>query len=139
GELRGAVMTPETPRPETVSERAFRLGPGRKFGADPVRTAAARSNGLPHRLGRNGIGPTLAAVLCAVTVGCAASPPPPVIANPDPPPHEQILRALDCYDPMYQVDEDGRGPRLNPVWKHLPRPVPAGLAKPPELPPPPPP
>jgi Leucine Rich repeat len=83
----------------------------------------------PRRLGRNGIGPTLAAVLCAVTVGCAGSPPPPVVANPDPTPDGQVLLALDCYDPMYQVDEDGRVTRLNLVWRHLPGPVLAEIGK----------
>jgi hypothetical protein len=78
---------------------------------------------------RNGIVSTLAAILCAVTFGCQGSPAPPVLANRDPTPDEQVLLALDCYEPMYQVDEDGRVIRLNLVWRHLPGPALAEIGK----------
>ena len=73
--------------------------------------------------GRGGSAPALAAVLCAVTFGCQAKPTPPVPVNPEPTPDEQILRDLDCYNPMYQVNEDGRVTHLHLAWRHLPGPV----------------
>jgi Leucine-rich repeat (LRR) protein len=66
---------------------------------------------------------TLAAILCAVTFGCQGSPAPSADASPDPTTDEQVLRALDCYEPMYQVDVNGRVTHLHLQWRHLPGPV----------------
>ena len=76
----------------------------------------------PQRL-RSGIAHTLAVIVCAVTLGCRDSSAPSGPTATDPTPDEQILLALDGYDPMYQVDEDGRVTRLRLVWKHVPGPV----------------
>jgi len=43
----------------------------------------------------------VSAILCPVTFGCADNAVP---ASPD----EEVLRVLDCYDPIYKVDADGR-------------------------------
>jgi hypothetical protein len=90
---------------------------------------AARPTCLPYRVGRNGLAYALAAILGAVTFGCQDSPAPPAPANRDPTPDEQVLLALDGYDPMYQINEDGRVTRLMLVWRHLPGPVLAEIDK----------
>jgi hypothetical protein len=96
-------MHPEGPRSEIVSETAPR--PGR------------------------GVLATLGAVLCAVALGCRGSPPPSAPAEREPTPDEKVLLALDCYNPMYQVDEEGHVIRLNLVWRHLPAPALAEIGK----------
>jgi hypothetical protein len=81
------------------------------------------------RVGRKGIVPRLAAVVCAVAVGCpgcsAPSGPGSAAAASD----RQVLLALDGYNPMYQVDEDGRVIALRLPWQHLPDPVMAEIGK----------
>jgi hypothetical protein len=42
---------------------------------------------------------------------------------------EKVLLALDYYDPVYQVDEDGRVIKLHLVWRHLPDSVLAEIGK----------
>src|SRR5262245_49409875 len=42
---------------------------------------------------------------------------------------EQVMLALDCYDPMYQVDAKGRVVRLKLPWRHLPDSVLAEIIK----------
>jgi len=63
----------------------------------------------------------LAAVLCAVPLGCrggSASTTPAADASPSA--DEQVLQALDCYNPQYKTDEDGRVTELCLIWQHLP-------------------
>jgi len=73
--------------------------------------------------------PTLVAIVCAIAFGCQGNSARSVPAAPGPTPDEQVLFALDCYDPMYQVDADGRVTRLRLVWQHLPSPVLAEVGK----------
>jgi hypothetical protein len=80
------------------------------------------------RSGR-GVLTTLGAVLCAVALGCRGSPPPSAPAEREPTPDEQVLRALDCYNPMYQLDEDGHVIRLRLEWRHLPGPAMAEIGR----------
>jgi hypothetical protein len=66
--------------------------------------------------------------LLAVAVGCQgssepAAPAPALTAD------QQVLRALDYYNPVYQIDEDGRVLRLRLEWRHLPVPVMAEIGK----------
>ena len=64
---------------------------------------------------------------CAVLPGCREQPVPPVI--PSTPPlrgDEKALRALDYYEPSYQVDENGRVIRLRMTTRHIP---PAAMAE----------
>lgn len=59
-------------------------------------------------------------IACAFAVGCARqaeSPPPPLV---DTSPDEKALLALDSYDPMYQVNAEGRVIRIRLVNTHLP-------------------
>jgi hypothetical protein len=62
----------------------------------------------------------LAAIVCAAALGCQGSPDPssPVVLGPTS--DEKVLLALDCYDPMYQIDENGRVIKLRLIWGHLP-------------------
>ena len=66
--------------------------------------------------------------LGACTPGCQGNSAPEV-ASPVPSPDEPVLRALDHYNPMYQVDEDGRVVRLRLTWQDLPGPVLAEIGK----------
>jgi hypothetical protein len=61
--------------------------------------------------------PLLAALLSAVVAGCGASSSPvsPILMA-----DEEVLRALDYYDPMYQVDADGRVIKLKLTGLDLP-------------------
>lgn len=62
----------------------------------------------------------LAAVVCAVPLGCrGGSAPPTPAADARLSPDEQVLQALDCYNPQYKVDEDGHVTDLNLVWRGL--------------------
>lgn len=65
-------------------------------------------------------------VLLAVLPGCQGSSAPP---DPGAAADQQILHALDCCNPMYQIDEDGRVIRLRLDWRHLPVPVMALIGK----------
>jgi hypothetical protein len=68
------------------------------------------------------------ALACAVAVGCKdnAAPTVPVVApNPD----MKIMHALDCYEPMYKVDANGRVTHLRLPWRHLPTAVLAEIGK----------
>jgi len=73
----------------------------------------------------------LAAVVCVVMIGCQGSSTPslPTTAAATPTVDEQVLLALDCYNPMYQVNAEGRVTKLRLVWKHLPEPVMAEIGK----------
>jgi hypothetical protein len=68
----------------------------------------------------------LAAVVCALALGCRGISPPPAPAARPPSADEQVLLTLDCYNPMYKVDEDGRVTHLHLVWRYLP---PSALAE----------
>jgi hypothetical protein len=67
--------------------------------------------------------------LLALALGCQGSSAPPGPAAPNPTPDQQILLSLDCYGPMYQIDEDGRVIRLRLPWRHLPVSVMAEIGK----------
>jgi hypothetical protein len=74
----------------------------------------------------------LAAVLGAVPLGCresAAPPAPPDPATPTLTLDQKVLLALDCYDPMYKVDADGRVTHLRLAGRHLPNAVMAEVGK----------
>jgi hypothetical protein len=83
----------------------------------------------PERTSFGRAGRTLGAVLCAAALGCQGGSGPPGPVAPTATPDQQVLRALDCYNPMYQIDEDGRVIRLNLAWRHLPVPVLAEIGK----------
>jgi hypothetical protein len=69
----------------------------------------------------------LAAVLCAAPLGCRdSSAPTTPTADASLSPDEQVLQTLDCYNPEYKTDEDGRVTELRLVGQHLP---PAAFAK----------
>ncbi|HJT78241.1 MAG TPA: hypothetical protein VJ739_13640 [Gemmataceae bacterium] len=71
----------------------------------------------------------LAAVLCAVPLGCQRGPGPTTAADATLSPDEQVLLTLDCYNPQYKIDEDGHVTDLNLGWRHLPGPVLAEIDK----------
>jgi hypothetical protein len=77
----------------------------------------------------------LVAIVCAWAVGCKGSPGPP---PPPPPPakiptgpvgDDVVMVALDYYEPMYQVDANGRVIKLRLTGRHLPGPVLAEVGK----------
>jgi hypothetical protein len=61
----------------------------------------------------------LAAFVCAAVVGCQDNSGQAVPAAA-PPADAKILLALDYYEPVYQVDAQGRIIRLRLGWRHLP-------------------
>src|SRR5437773_2479748 len=75
------------------------------------------------------LGSACAGIVCILAIGCQdrSSPPAPVVAAPNS--DQQILQALDYYDPMYKVDAKGRVIRLRLVWRHLPDSVLAEIGK----------
>jgi hypothetical protein len=64
----------------------------------------------------------VAAALCACALSCRADPapkadtPPAAAGTPD----EQVLLALDYYEPVYKVDDAGRVTHLRLTGRHLP-------------------
>jgi hypothetical protein len=78
---------------------------------------------------RLAIARTLAVIVCAATLGCQHGSAPSGPAARDLSPDEQILLALDGYDPMYQIDENGHVTRLRLTWRHLPGLTDEGLAQ----------
>jgi hypothetical protein len=72
---------------------------------------------------------TSAVVVCLCMFGCRDHPAAPAAAAPTLTSDEKIMLALDCYDPVYQVDADGRVTRLRLIWRHLPAPVLAEVGK----------
>jgi hypothetical protein len=63
----------------------------------------------------------LAAVLCAAPLGClGGSDPNTPAADARPSSDEEVLQTLDCYNPQYKTDEDGRVTELCLIWQHLP-------------------
>lgn len=63
----------------------------------------------------------LAAVLCAAPLGCrGGSAPTTPAAGASLSPDEQVLQTLDCYNPEYKTDEDGRVTELKLVGQPLP-------------------
>ncbi len=83
-------------------------------------------------MGRPGIVPCLASVVCAVALGCQGGSAPSgpgspaaTVAASD----QQVLLALDGYNPTYKVDEYGRVIGLRLPWHHLPVPVLAEIGK----------
>lgn len=75
------------------------------------------------------IGYAVVIALGAFALGCGGNPTAEAVAGPGPSPDEPVLIALDCYNPMYQIDENGRVTRLNLIWRHLPSPVLAEIGK----------
>ncbi len=74
--------------------------------------------------------PFLGAILCVLAVGCPGppAPPPPSVAV-GPVGDEAVLIALDCYEPMYQVDANGRVIKLRMTGRQLPGPILSEVAK----------
>jgi hypothetical protein len=65
--------------------------------------------------------PLFGAVVCALAVGCQGPPAPPAANIPaGPVGDEAVLLALDCYEPMYQVDANGRVIKLRMTGRQLP-------------------
>jgi hypothetical protein len=62
----------------------------------------------------------LAAVLCTAPLGCGDGSAPATPADASLSPDEQVLQPLDCYNPEYKTDEDGRVTELRLVGQHLP-------------------
>jgi hypothetical protein len=81
------------------------------------------------RVGRKWVVSGLAAVVCAAALGCeggsAPSNPGGAVISSD----QQVLLALDGYNPMYQLDENGRVIALRLPWQHLPVPVMTEIGK----------
>jgi hypothetical protein len=74
----------------------------------------------------------LAAIVCAVTLGCRDNSTPAVPAAPAAPmlaPDEKVLLVLDCFDPLYTVDANGRVINLRLTGRHLPTAVLAEIGK----------
>jgi hypothetical protein len=71
------------------------------------------------------------AIVCAWAVGCQGqpAPPPPPNIPAGPVGDEAVLIALDCYEPMYQVDANGRVIKLRLTGRHLPGPILAEVGK----------
>jgi hypothetical protein len=67
-------------------------------------------------------------VVCLCVFGCGDHPAAPLASAPELTPDEKVLRVLDCYDPVYRVDADGRVTRLRLSWRHLPPPIVAEIA-----------
>ncbi len=70
----------------------------------------------------------LAAIVCVVLLGCRGNPAPESTAS-EPSSDEKVLRALEGYEPLYKVDDEGRVTHLKLVWRHLPGPVLAEVGK----------
>ena len=63
----------------------------------------------------------LAAALCAAPLGCrGGSAPTTPAADTSLSPDEQVLQTLDCYNPEYKTDEDGRVTELRLVGQPVP-------------------
>ncbi len=90
---------------------------------------AARSTDGPRHGGRRAFALALAAALCALVVGCQGNPTPSAPAEHTLTPDEQVLRDLDCYNPMYKIDDEGHVVSLRLGWRHLPGPVLAEVDK----------
>jgi hypothetical protein len=63
-----------------------------------IRLSTVRGSACP---GKPLLG-VLMAIVCALTVGCSGDSSAPAF------PDEEVLRALDCYGPIYKVDANGR-------------------------------
>jgi hypothetical protein len=87
---------------------------------------------IPNRrtVPRNGL--LLAAIAYTLVLGCRDSTPAVVPVTPAGPilsVDEKVLLALDCYEPMYQLDAAGRVIKLRLTGRHLPKAILAEVGK----------